>query len=213
MKKAAFITILFIFRSFGTFAQKESFIHQPRLMQGSIRIGLVNSSLNVDYRLDPRTMASIDVGIGLVHFISNHYNKFNENYAAYDEHNDNFLNFGPSWFALYSSLQLRRIISSTSRIKSESAPFANTFTYYGAQLKYNAHEIGHSHNGNPAYALRETYQFSALLGRQVEVAANGSFLWDLYISFGGIANYKLTTVEPKIAIGVRIGFGLWKTNN
>ena len=165
MKKTAFLTILFLFISFGSFAQKERFTYEPRLFQTSIRIGLVNTSVNLEYRLSPKTMASVDFGIGIVHLKSNYYNRFNKNYSEYDKYYDNFLNFGREWWSPYTSVQIKRIISSRSRIKYESSPYANTSTYYGIQLKYNGSGWKDWIDNNPMAPYRETYQFAALFGR------------------------------------------------
>lgn len=212
MKQTASLTLLCLLISFGSFAQKERLIYQPRLFQTSIRIGLVNSSLNLEYRLSPKTMASVDFGLGLVHLQSNYYNRFNENYNEYDKYYDNFLNFGWEWWCPYTSVQIRRIISSQSNIRYESMPYTNTFTYYGFQLKYNGRELKDWMNDDVMAGFRETYQFAALFGRQVELTKKGTFLCDLYIGIGGISNYKFTMVEPKWLIGSRIGVMLWRSN-
>jgi hypothetical protein len=212
MKRATSISLLCFFISFGSFAQKERLIYQPRLIQASIRIGLVNSSLNLEYRLSSKTMASVDFGLGMVHLRSNYYNRFNENYNEYNKYYDNFLNFGWEWWCPYTSVQIRRIINSRSRIKYESTPYANTFTYYGFQLKYNARGLKEWTNNDPMDTFRETYQFAALFGRQVELSKKGTFLCDLYIGIGGISNYKMTAIEPKWLIGSRIGVSFWRHN-
>jgi hypothetical protein len=212
MKQTAYLIPLLLLTSFGSFAQKERLIYQPRLFQTSIRIGLVNSSLNLEYRLSSKTMASVDFGLGLVHLRSNYYNKFNENYNEYNEYYDNFLNFGREWWCPYTSVQIRQIISSRSRIRYESIPFANTFTYYGLQLKYNVRELKNWMHGDAMDGFRETYQFAALFGRQVELTKKGNFLCDLYIGIGGISNYKFTMFEPQWLIGSRIGVMLWRHN-
>jgi hypothetical protein len=203
-------TIACFLISFSSFAQKERFNYQPRLMQASIRAGLVNGSVNLEYRLNPKTIASVDFGVGIVHFRSNFYNRFNENYSEYDKHFDNFLNFYREWWSPYTSIQARRIISSRSRIKYESSPFANTFTYYGLQLKYNGHGLKDWIDNDPKFPFRETYQFAALLGRQVELGKQSNFLCDIYLGIGGISNYKLSAVEPKFLVGSRMGLNLWK---
>ena len=210
MKKVTSLTIFCFFISFGSFAQKERFIYQPRFIQASIRAGLVNGSLNLEYRLNPKTIASVDFGVGIVHLRSNYYNKFNENYSEYNEYFDDFLNFWREWWSPYSSIQARRIISSRSSTKYESSPYANTFTYYGLQLKYNGRGLKNWIDNDPMVPYRETYQFAALFGRQVELGKKSNFLCDLYIGIGGICNYKLTAVEPKFLIGTRIGHGLWR---
>ena len=212
MKKTTLFTITCFLISFSSFAQKERFNYQPRLMQASIRAGLVNGSVNLEYRLNPKTIASVDFGIGIVHFRSNYYNKFNENYSESDMYFDNFLNFYREWWSPYASFQARRIISSRSRIKYESSPFANTFTYCGLQLKYNGHGLKDWIDNDPIFPFRETYQFAALFGRQVELGKQSNSLCDIYIGIGGISNYKLSAVEPKFLIGSRLGLNLWKLN-
>ncbi len=210
MKKTTSFTILCFFISFGSFAQKERFIYQPRFIQASIRAGLVNGSLNLEYRLNPKTIASVDFGVGIVHLHSNYYNKFNENYSEYYEYFENSLNFWREWWSPYTSIQARRIISSRSSTKYESSPYANTFTYYGLQLKYNGRGLKDWIDNDPLTPYRETYQLAALFGRQVELGKKSNFLCDFYIGVGGIGNYKLTAVEPKFLIGSRIGLGLWR---
>ncbi|MCW3075329.1 MAG: hypothetical protein JWP69_2398 [Flaviaesturariibacter sp.] len=212
MKHATSLTLLCFFISYASFAQKERSTYQPRLFQASLRVGLVNSSLNLDYRLSSKTMASVDFGLGRVHFRSNYYNRFNENYNEYNEYYDNFLNFGREWWCPYTSVQIRRIIDSRSKIKYESMPYANTFAYYGFQLKYNAPELKEWMKNEPTAAFRETYQFMGLFGRQIELTKKGNFLCDLYLGIGGISNYKMTTIEPKWLIGARIGLSLWRHN-
>ena len=212
MKKAIFFTVLGFFISFGSFAQKERFIYQPRLVQASMRAGLVNGSVNLEYRLNAKTIASVDFGLGIVHLHSNYYNKFNENYSEYNRNFGDFLNFWREWWSPYTSIQARRIISGRSSTKYESSPYANTFTYYGLQLKYNGRGLKDWIDNDPKAPFRETYQFAALFGRQVELGKQSNFLCDIYIGIGGISNYKLTAVEPKFLIGSRIGLGLWKLN-
>ena len=210
MKKTTLFTITCFLISFSSFAQKERFNYQPRLLQASIRAGLVNGSLNLEYRLNPKTIASVDFGVGIVHLHSNYYNRFNENYSEYDKYFDNFLNFYREWWSPYTSIQARRIISSRSKIQYESSPFANTFTYYGVQLKYNGHGLKDWIDNNPKFPFRETYQFAALLGRQVELGKQSYFLCDIYLGIGGISNYKLSAVDPKFLVGSRMGLNLWK---
>lgn len=212
MKHTIFLTLLCFLISLGSFAQKDPLIYQPRLIQTSIRIGLVNTSVNLDYRLSSKTMASVDFGLGIVRLQSNYYNRFNENFNEYNKYYDNFLNFGWEWWCPYTSVQIKRIINSRSRIKYESTPYANTFTYYAFQLKCNGRELKEWMNNDPMTAFRETYQFAVLFGRQVELTKKGNFLCDLYIGIGGISNYKLTAVEPKGLIGSRIGFSWWRHN-
>lgn len=212
MKQTASFTLLYLLISFGSFAQKERLTYEPRLLQTSIRIGLVNSSLNLEYRLSPKTMASVDFGLGLVYLQSNYYKRFNENYTEYDEYYDNSLNFGWEWWSPYTSVQIKRIISSRSRIRYESTPYANTFTYYGLQLKYNSRELKGWRNDHVMAGFRETYQFAALFGRQVELTKAGTFLCDLYIGIGGISNYKFTMVDPTLLVGSRIGINLCRRN-
>ena len=212
MKQTASLTLLCLFFSFGSIAQKERFDYQPALIQSSIRIGLINSSLNLEYKLSPKIMASADLGVGLVHLESKYYNRFNENYDEYDKDFGNGLNFGREWWSPYTSVQIKRMIGNRSRIKYEQTPYANTFTYYGIQLKYNGREFKNSENRESMDRFRETYQFAALLGRQVEVSKKGTFLCDLYMGIGGISNYKFTMVEPKFLVGARIGQMLWRRN-
>ncbi len=210
MRKTTSFTILFFFISLGSIAQKERFTYQPRFIQASIRAGLVNGSLNLEYRLNPKTIASVDFGVGIVHLHSNYYNKFNENYSESNEYFENPLNFWREWWSPYTSIQARRIISSRSRKKYESAPYANTFTYYGLQLKYNGRGLKDWIDNDPKYPYRETYQFALMFGRQVELGNKSNFLCDLYIGVGGISNYKLKTVNPKYTIGSRMGLNLWR---
>lgn len=212
MKNTAFITIISLIISLGSFAQKEGFDYQPRLFQTSIRMGFINSSMNLEYRINPKTMASADFGLGLVHLQSHYYDRFNNNYDGYDTHYDNFLNFGREWWSPYSSIQIRRIFDNRSRIKYDSAPYANTFTYYGIQLKYNGREWKQLKNDNKISSFRETYQFAAMFGRQVELSKKGNSLCDWYIGIGGTSNYKLTMVEPKFLIGARLGINFWRRN-
>lgn len=212
MKHTIFLILLCFLLSFGSYAQKERLIYQPRSIQASVRIGFVNTSLNLDYRLNSKTMASVDFGLGMVHLQSNYYNRFNENYNEYNKYYDNFLNFGWEWWCPYTSFQIKRIISSRSRIKYESTPYANTFTYYGFQLKCNGRELKEWMNNDQITAFRETYQFAVLCGRQVELTKKGNFLCDLYIGIGSISNYKLTAIEPKGFIGSRIGVNWWRHN-
>jgi hypothetical protein len=94
MKKTTSFTILCFFISFGSFAQKERFNYQPRLIQASIRAGLVNGSLNLEYRINPKIIASVDFDVGIINLHSNYYNKFNENYTEYNKYFENSLNFG-----------------------------------------------------------------------------------------------------------------------
>ena len=212
MKKMAFFTFLGFLISLGSFAQKERFTYQPRLAEVSMRAGLVNGSLNLEYRLNPKMIASVDFGIGIVHLHSRYYNKFNENYTEYNEHFEDALNFWREWWSPYTSIQVRRIISGRSKIKFESSPYSNTFTYYGLQLKYNGHGLKDWIDNDPKFPFRETYQFAGLLGRQVELGKQSNFLCDIYIGIGGISNYKFTAFEPKLLIGSRIGLGLWELN-
>lgn len=212
MKKMTSFAILCFFVSIGSFAQKERFVYQPRLFQASLRAGLVNGSLNLEYRLTPKFIASVDFGVGIVHLHTNYYNKFNENYSGYNEHAGDFLNFWREWWSPYTSIQAKRIISSRSHTKYESSPYANTFTYYGLQLKYNGHGLKNWIDNDPKYPFRETYQLAALFGRQVELGKKSNFLCDLYMGIGSICNYKLTAVEPKFLIGSRMGLSLWRHN-
>ena len=205
-------TVLYFLISMRLFGQKERLVYQPRLLSTSIRVGLVNSSLNLEYRLNPKTVSSIDFGIGIVHLQSNYYNKYNENYSEYNEHFEDALNFWREWWSPYTSIQAKRIISSRSSTKYGSFPYANTFTYYGLQLKYNGHGLRDWIDNDPKFPFRETYQFAALLGRQVELGKHSNFLCDIYMGIGGISNYKLTAVDPKILVGSRIGLNLWKLN-
>ncbi len=212
MKMTTIFTVLYFSISLRLFGQKERFVYQPRLLSTSIRVGLVNSSLNLEYRLNPKTVSSIDFGIGIVHLHSNYYNKYNENYSEYNEHFEDELNFWREWWSPYTSIQAKRIISSRSSTKYESFPYANTFTYYGLQLKYNGHGLRDWIDNDPKFPFRETYQFAALLGRQIELGKQSNFLCDIYMGIGGISNYKLTAVDPKILVGSRIGLNLWKLN-
>lgn len=212
MKQVTYIPILCLLISLSSVAQKESFIYQPRVFQTSIRIGLVNTSLNAEYRLNPKTIALVDFGLGFVYLQSNHYNRFNEEYNKYNEYYDNFLNLGWSWWCPYSSVQIRRIIRSRSHVKYTSSPYANTFTYYGIQVKYNGRELKNWMKADSVSALRETYQFAAFFGRQMELGKKANVLCDLYIGFGGICNYKLTAVEPQWIIGARFGVPFWSIN-
>lgn len=212
MKKATFFTFFWFLISLGSFAQKERFVYQPRLVEVSIRAGLVNGSLNLEYRLNPKMIASVDFGIGIVHLHSNYYNKYNENYNEYNKYFEDALNFWREWWSPYTFIQARRIISSRSSTKYESSPYANTFTYYGLQLKYNGHGLKNWIDNDPKFPFRETYQFAGLLGRQVELGKQSNFLCNIYLGIGGISNYKLTAFEPKFIIGSRIGLGLWKLN-
>ena len=157
-------------------------------------------------------MASIDLGAGLVYLQSRFYNRFNENYHEYDKDFGKGLNFGREWWSPYTSVQIKRIIGSRSRINYESAPYANTFTYYGIQLKLNGREFKKSVHDGSMDRFRETYQFAALLGRQVELSKKGTFLCDFYMGIGGISNYKVDMVEPKFLVGARIGQMLWRRN-
>ena len=212
MKKTTIFTVLCFLISLSSFGQKERFVYQPRLLNASVRAGLVNSSLNLECRLRQKTIASIDFGVGIVHLHSNYYNKFNKNYGESNKYFDNSLNFWREWWSPYTSIQVRQIISSRSRIKYESSPYANTFTYYGFQLKYNGQGLKDWIDNDPMFPFRETYQFAALLGRQVELGKQSNFLCDIYIGIGGISNYKLTAVEPKLLVGARMGLNLWKLN-
>jgi hypothetical protein len=208
IKTSIFIVLCFLI-SLKLFGQKERFVYQPRLLTSSIKIGLVNSSLNLEYRLNPKTISSIDFGIGIVRLHSNYYNKYNENYGEYNKYFDDFLNFWREWWSPYTSIQAKRIISSLSSTNYESAPYANTFTYYGLQLKYNGHGLRGWIDNDSNFPFRETYQFAALLGRQVELGKKSNFLCDIYIGVGGISNYNLTAIEPKILVGLRMGLNLW----
>lgn len=212
MKKTTIFTVLCFLISLGSFGQKERFVYQPRLFNVSIRAGLVNSSLNIEYRLNPKTIASVDFGVGIVHLHSNYYNKYNENYNEYNKYFEDALNFWREWWSPYTSIQARRTISSRSSTKYESSPYANTFTYYGLQLKYNGPGLKNWIDNDPKFPFRETYQFAALLGRQVELGKQSNFLCDIYMGIGGISNYKLTAVEPKFLVGSRMGLNLWKLN-
>ena len=163
MKKGTFFTVLCFLIWFNSFGQKERFIYQPRLIQCSIRTGLVNGSVNLEYRLTPKSIVSVDFGIGIVHLHSNYYNKYNENYSEYNNYFEDALNFWREWWAPYTSVQAKRIISSRRSIKYKSSPYANTFNYYGLQLKYNGHGWRDWMDNDPRFPFRETYQFAAFL--------------------------------------------------
>lgn len=212
MNQFAPITLFCILISFSSFSQKTITKYQPHLLQASIRAGLVNISLNAEYRINPKTTASIDLGYGLVRLQSNYYNKFNKNYSQYNEYFDNFLNFGVEWESVYSSFQVKRIINSKSKIKYDSSPHANTFTYYGIQLKLNAPENRDGIIDGIATPYRETYQLGGMFGRQIESSRNGAFFLDYYIGLGGIGNYKLNKFDMKLLLGLRTGINLYKYN-
>jgi hypothetical protein len=210
MKHFVPISVLFIFISFHSFSQKSISKYKPHLLQASIRAGLINTSLNMEYRLNRKTTASIDLGYGVVYLQSNYYNKFNKNYNEYDKYFSDFLNLGQNWNSPYTSLQLKRIINSKSKIKYTSNQFANTFTYYGIQLKFNGQE-GKDGIVNGIYTpFRETYQFGAMFGRQIETKGRELFMLDYYIGLGGIGNYKLNKFEGKLLLGLRSGINFYK---
>jgi hypothetical protein len=212
MNQFAPITVFCILISFSSFSQKTVTNYKPHFLQASIRAGLINTSLNVEHRVNSKTTASIDLGYGFVRLQSHYYNKFNKNYSQYDKYFENFLNLGIEWESIYSSIQIKRIINSKSKIKYNSSPYANTFTYYGIQLKFNAPENRNGIIDGIATPYRETYQFGGLFGRQIESRKDGIFLLDYYLGLGGIANYKLNKVEGKLLLGLRAGINLYKYN-
>ncbi|HTO16927.1 MAG TPA: hypothetical protein VLZ83_14255 [Edaphocola sp.] len=190
------------------FAQSEKYEYTPKLFQSSLRIGLVNASLNGAYRLNPNTILSLDLGLGLTALLSNYYNKYNYNYTEYDKKTPEWLNLGHYWWSAYSSLQVKYILSSNSKIKYTKSPYANTYYYTGLQLKGNTPSV--DYQTDPYNRFRETYQATILVGRQLEFGENASAVFDIYVAMGLFVNYKVEYFEPIARLGVRIGINVFE---
>ena len=208
--KLLFILASFVFTT-NCFAQKKSYTYKPNLFQASVRVAYVNVNLNLEYRLSPKVMTSADLGYGIVRLQSSYYNRYNENYNGYNTESSNFLNLGREWESLFSTFKIKRIIGSKSRIKYESKEFVNTFGYYGLLFKINGKEFKNTVDSN-SFRFRESYQFGAYVGRQVELGKQGNFILDYFIGFGGIANYKFSYLNPKLILGLKIGPVLYRYN-
>jgi hypothetical protein len=213
MKKCLLLSFILInaFTLFPetVFGQSERFQHTPKLFQVGLRIGFINASLNAAYKLNNKTVLSADFGIGMVRVYSRYYNKYNYNYPYYDKRFGTDWNFGREWWSPYTSVQLKRVLSSRSKIEYTSSPFANTFFYMGIQLKFNAPSIGSVDKSNLTDRFQETYQTALLIGRQLEFGKSAIWLYDIYLGLGIISNYNIDNIEPKITIGLRIGTNLF----
>ncbi|HTO16925.1 MAG TPA: hypothetical protein VLZ83_14245 [Edaphocola sp.] len=215
MKKYLFsffvLVLLGAFSFQKCFAQSEKYEYTPKLFQSSLRIGLVNASLNGAYRLNQKTLVMIDLGLRWVYLFSTSesYNKYNYDYARYNNRTNDWWNFGDAWFSPYSSLMIKRILRSQSKIEYTSSPYANTYTYIGAELKGNAPSIFNGDSVAFRYKYRESYQSSIMIGRQVELGKDANFVFDFYGALGLIINYKIEYVEPTFSLGVRMGVNLF----
>lgn len=206
------VLMLILFATGVAFGQKERFQYEPRHMQLGLRVGNVNAGLNLEYRVTKRVMASVDAGVNYVTLQTHFYNRFNRDEANYDEDYGSFLNLGWEWWAFYTSLQLKGIFGSNSHFKYNAAPYANTFFYYGLQLKYNGPQYHDwSHDFTMAH-FRETYRMALLFGRQAELGRSGRAILDLYLGAAVFANYKLSEATPKALVGIRFGYNVWRKN-
>ncbi|HTO16926.1 MAG TPA: hypothetical protein VLZ83_14250 [Edaphocola sp.] len=215
MKSVFFSFALTLIGSFSfqnCFAQSEKYEYTPKLFQSSLRIGLFNMSLNGEYRLNPKIMLSVDLGVGALNLRSNYCNKYNYNYAEYNEKTNNsyYLDLGgATWISPYSSLQVKYILDSRSKTKYSKSPYANTFSYLGLQFKGNAPSILNE-DQNVKNNYRESYEALFIIGRQKEFTKDARSLLDIYFAVGLIANYKVEYFEPAIKMGVRLGLNLFE---
>lgn len=135
---------------------------------------------------------------------NNYTNKFNQNYREYYKKEDDFMNAGEIWDCVYISGTLRFLWNQNSKIAYRNAPKANTFAYYGIQVRYNTGEISKPPEGNEALRFRETYRFTPVFGRQLE-SKNGRFLFDAMVGISITGNYNLKALGYSPLISARLG--------
>lgn len=94
MKKIFLLTLFGFLISLGLFGQTKRYSYEPKLAQVRFGGGFINSNLNLEFRINSKTTTTVDFGIGMVYFLSDYNNKFNENYADYFKLTGDFMNFG-----------------------------------------------------------------------------------------------------------------------
>jgi|GEM_PF-3427019 len=196
------------------FAQKRiRSSYEQRLMQVSLRAGLLNCSLTGELKLFPKLNLSVDAGYCL-NFLSTEesVNQFNRNYMEYYMKRYSFFNVGDFWWSGYASLNLRGVFGNKSKI-AYNTPQANTFGYYGLQLKGTTWQTNPPRSGHKVDQYRETYRLAFIIGRQIELGKSGRILVDFHVGFGAISNYKVEVFYPMAIYSFRLGGNLWRKNS
>lgn len=208
--KMILLLLIAVLISSVSFAQKIKSRYEPWFMQFSLRAGLLNFCVTGEFKLSPKLNLGVDMGYGFNFLMAEgEYDKYNRNYANYYIRRSTLLDFGDAWWSWYTSLNLRRTFGNKTKIIYNNA-YANTFGYYGLQLKCTTWQTNEPVSGKQVNRYRETYRLSFIVGRQLEIIPDGRILFDIYTGFGFIANYRIEAFKPSGFITFRLGANVWR---